>query len=117
MLRIVLDAKKGEFVSAEGSKFFRAQYVLGEGWTCRIRTDGVVICKYTENQGSRYHEVCLKVNTKGIVTISRLKYGIRENSKRFRTKGWPGMATITLYGGDFERANCFFDSIDEQKNK
>lgn len=116
MLKIIFDAREGRFISAEGSEYFNSRYILGEGWTCRIRSDGVVICKYTENQGFKYCEVCLKVNQKGIVTISRLS-GIRENIKRFRTKGWPGMATITLYGGDFERANCFFNSINEQKNK
>ena len=108
MLKIVLDAKKGEFVSAEGSKFFRAQYVLGEGWTCRIRADGVIICKYMEERELKYYEICLKVNRKGVVTISRVKDGKKENDKRFRVKGWPRLATITLYGKCFEKANCFF---------
>ena len=111
-MKIIFDAPRKAFSSADKAKKFTPTRVLGDGWDAKINPDGSVTCTAKEMRDGKYAEICLKINTKGIVTITQLINGRREQISRFRTKNWPFVGIITLTKGPVEEKKAFFYNIE-----
>lgn len=111
MIRIIFDAKKKKFIAAEGAEYFKEDFVFGDKWNCRVNYDGSVKCTATDTIKGRYFEICLKISKTGLVTINKMKGGVRNNISCFRVRNWPLVGVITLTGGTIGERNAFFNDI------
>ena len=115
MLKIIFAPCEKRFIAAEGSKFFRSDYVFGNGWNCRVNYDGSVKCTVTDTKNGKYIETCFKISKDGLVSMSRFKEGTRYPILRYRIKGWPVTGVISLTGGPIEERKVFFKDINSYK--
>ena len=115
MLKIIFDAKEKKFIVVEGAEYFKEDFVFGDKWNCRVNCDGSVKCTAVDTINGRYFEICLKITKTGLVTVNKMKGGIRKNIRCFRVRNWPVVGVITLTGGPIEKRNAFFNDINSYK--
>lgn len=115
MLEIIFDAKQKKFIAAEGAKIFQPNYVSGDGWCCRVNSDGSVRCLAAEPRKNKYLEICCKISSRGFFKVTKMERGARRGTKCFRVKNWPVVGVISLTGGPIEERNAFFNDINSYK--
>lgn len=111
MIRIIYDGKARKFTAAEGTQYFRKDFAFGDKWNCRVNYDGSVKCTASETINKRYCEICLKISSTGLVILTKMNGGRRNDIKCFRIRDWPVVGVITLTGGPIEERNAFFNDI------
>ena len=111
MIKIYYDAKARKFIAAEGAQYFKENFVFGDKWNCRVNYDGSIKCTASETINKMYFEICLKISKTGLVTLTKMSGGRRNDIKCFRIRNWPVTGVITLTGGPIEERNAFFNDI------
>lgn len=111
MIKIYYDAKARKFIAAERAQYFKENFVFGDKWNCRINYDGSIKCSASETRKEKYYEICMKISSTGLVTLTKIIGGRRNIVKCFKISNWPKTGIITLTGGTIEERNAFFNDI------
>ena len=115
MLKIIFDGKERKFLASEGAERFLPDFVFGDKWNCRVRSDGCVTCSASETINGRYYETTFKISTSGLVTLNKTSGGIRKHVMCYKVRNWPIVGVISLYSGPIEERRVYFTDVNLYK--